>query len=285
MRLHLRHLPEKVKDFVEAQALWPRLRQAGDRLNDLLYPRQALDKDPDIINFAAPSQAVQATGLSAGAWAAIRFLGDEGCDMCARPFGNGAYIGSGSLCAHCDRTPFPFGRTRAGCVYDEASRGLILAFKHADRLDLRPVLLGWLSRAGADLLAEADVVVPVPLHPSRLFERRFNQAAELARPLARQHGRDYAPLALKRIRPTHKQISHARSAKGRMAERKANVQDAFALSEKGRRQVKGRHVLLVDDVFTSGATLSACAAVLMNNGVRRVDCLVLARAAPPAPVL
>ncbi|WP_140984484.1 ComF family protein [Asticcacaulis tiandongensis] len=279
MRDHLKRIPKSVKRFVSEQALLPRLRSACDQMIEVLYPRQALDTDPDVINFAAPPRTVQATGLSAGAWSSIRFLSDEGCAMCARPFEGGLYMGPDALCTFCSQTPFPFKHTRAACLYDEASRGLILAFKHADRLDLRPVLLGWLSRAGNDLLSQADIVVPVPLHPSRLFERRFNQAAELARPLARQHKRDYSADALRRIRPTHKQLSQARTAKGRMADRMANVKDAFALSEAGERRLKGRHVLLIDDVFTSGATLSACAEALLKGGVRRVDCLVLARAA------
>lgn len=279
MRQYLGHLPEKVKTFISQQAYGSRLRSACDQAIEILYPRQTLDHDPDIINFAAPAQNVQATGLSAGAWSSIRFLSDEGCAMCARPFEGGLYMGPDALCTFCSQTPFPFQHTRAACLYDEASRGLILAFKHADRLDLRPVLLGWLSRAGNELLSQADVVVPVPLHPSRLFERRFNQAAELARPLARQHKRDYMACALQRVRPTHKQTSQARTAKGRMADRKANVKDAFALSEAGQRRLKGRHVLLIDDVFTSGATLSACTEALLKGGVRRVDCLVLARAA------
>ncbi|MFT4089394.1 MAG: ComF family protein [Asticcacaulis sp.] len=278
-------MPEKVKTFVSEQALLPRLRHFCDQLTEVLYPRQALDNDPDIINFAAPPQSVQATGLSARNWSAIRFLSDEGCDMCARPFDNDLYIGTGGLCESCLTHPFPFRQTRAAALYDEASRGLILAFKHADRLDLRPVLTGWLSRAGTDLLSQADVIVPVPLHPSRLFERRFNQAAELARPLARQHGRDYVADALQRIRPTHKQISQARTAKGRMAERKANVKEAFAVTQAGQRRLRGRHILLVDDVFTSGATLTACAETLLKSGARQVDCLVLARAVTAAQTL
>lgn len=289
MAFSLGHLTSKVKGFVDERAVFPRLRaraaSVADHLIEIIYPRQALDTDPDLRNFAAPLDPVQATGLSAGQWAAIRFLTDEGCDMCARPFEGGLHLGAGALCDDCVKTPYPFRRGRAACVYGEASKGLILAFKHADRLDLRPVLLGWLSRAGASVMAEVDVIVPVPLHRARLLERRFNQAAELARPLARTYAKDYVPEGLMRLRATHRQGSQARTAKGRREDRFENVKGAFAVTPEGQKRLRGRHVLLVDDVFTSGATLSACATELLKAGARQVDVLVLARAAPVAPVV
>ncbi|MDC7683145.1 ComF family protein [Asticcacaulis sp. BYS171W] len=281
MALSIGHLPEKVKAFLDEHAIGPRLREGAMQALDLIYPRQPLSHDPDIRNYAGPSVSVQASGLDAGDWAAIRFLGDDGCDMCARLFEGGLHLGTGALCDDCTKTPFPFKRGRAACIYGEASKGLILAFKHADRLDLRPVLLGWLSRAGAGIMPDIDVIVPVPLHVDRLFQRRYNQACELARPLARAFHKDFEPDGLRRVRPTHQQGgSLARTAKGRRADRYENVKNAFAVTPAGQRHLRGRHVLLIDDVFTSGATLSACATELLKAGARQVDVLVLARAVP-----
>nr|WP_303657328.1 phosphoribosyltransferase family protein [Asticcacaulis aquaticus] len=130
-------------------------------------------------------------------------------------------------------------------------------------------------------MPDIDVIVPVPLHVDRLFQRRYNQACELARPLARAFHKDFEPDGLRRVRPTHQQGgSLARTAKGRRADRYENVKNAFAVTPAGQRHLRGRHVLLIDDVFTSGATLSACATELLKAGARQVDVLVLARAVP-----
>ncbi|MEI9905077.1 MAG: hypothetical protein WDN06_14755 [Asticcacaulis sp.] len=130
------------------------------------------------------------------------------------------------MCEACAAKPFPFRRTRAACLYGDASRDIILRFKRADRLDLAPMLVRWLERAAADILAEAEVIVPVPLHPWRLFERRYNQAAELARPLASHIGRDLLPEALRRTRMTPARASRA-------DQRRANVKGAFAVNPGG----------------------------------------------------
>jgi ComF family protein len=280
--MSLSHISLKLKTFIDDRAFIPRFKFISARLIDVIYPQQAFDTDPDIKNYAAASAPSQAAGLSPDSWNQIRFLSDEGCDMCAAPFLGDVNLGSDVRCAACNTKPFPFSRTRAACLYSEASKGLILAFKHADRLDLRPTLVGWLSRAGSEILEEADVLIPVPLHATRLWERRYNQAAELARPLARQWAKDYLPDALIRIRPTHTQNSQARTHKGRLQDRTDNVKDAFKITDIGQRRVRGRHIILVDDVFTSGATLSECAKVLLTAGARQVDVLVLARASGAA---
>ncbi len=218
--------------------------------------------------------------MAAEAWNRIRFLDNEGCDMCARPFdglhfGVGGQEGLGNLCQACEAKPFPFVKTRAACVYGEASREIVLGFKHGDRLDLRPMLVRWLQRAGAEILSEADAVVPVPLHWTRLLGRRYNQSAELARPLARLTGIEYLPDSLHRVRMTKQQ---GRSPEARWD----NVRNAFALPKGEEKRIKDRHVVLIDDVFTTGATLRACAVTLLKAGARRVDTLVLARAVPVA---
>ena len=217
------------------------------------------------------SEPVLQGGLDSEAWARIRFLDGEGCEMCARPF-EGLYPGIGGLCEACLDKPFPFTKTRAACLYDEASRDILLRFKHGDRTDLAPLLSRWVERAGADILHQADALIPVPLHARRLRERRYNQAAEIARPLARRLKRAYLPDALVRRKYT---VPQSKDADARWA----NVRHAFTVTPAGARRVAGKAVVLVDDVFTTGATLRACAEALLAAGARRVDCVAVARAA------
>jgi ComF family protein len=167
--------------------------------------------------------------------------------------------------------PFAFARARAACVYDEASRDAILQLKHADQQVFAPLFARWIARAATDLLDEADAIAPVPLHPFRLLSRRANQAAEIARPLARLAGRAYLPDALQRTRATDSQ--GGKSARGR----RLNVRRAFHVTTAGTQQVRGRRILLVDDVLTTGATAEACTAALLAAGARAVDLAVVAR--------
>lgn len=208
-------------------------------------------------------------GLSAQAWSRITFLDDPVCDGCgaAQPFDSGA----AALCPVCQARRKAFSRARAACVYDEHSRDLILKLKHADRTDLSGLFARWLSRAAAPLLEEADAVVPVPMHPARLLRRRYNQAAEIARPLARLGGVAYLPDALMRLRDTHSQ--GGRSASGR----RRNVAAAFAVPEARRHRVIGRRIVLVDDVLTTGATAEGCARALLAAGADQVSLAVVAR--------
>lgn len=257
----LGHIASEVKDFVARFSLAPVRLAAADAV-DLVFPPGGGD---------AP---LLHGDMAAGPWSRIRFLADEGCDMCARPFDGGLHYGKGALCSDCADAPFPFTRTRAACLYGEASKDIILGFKHGDRLDMAPMLSRWLERAGADVLRQADILVPVPLHPSRLRERRYNQAAELARPIARRAGLGYAADALTRVRATKSQ-GHA-SARMRWD----NVRGAFTVKASRQAQVADKRVVLVDDVFTTGATLRACADTLLKAGARQVDTLVIARAVP-----
>ena len=170
-----------------------------------------------------------------------------------------------------------FRRARAALRYDEAARQLILPFKHADRVELSGVLAAYMLRAGAELLAAADVLVPVPLHRARLLQRRYNQAALLARALGRAAGRPVMLDALVRVRGTAS--LGAKSAE----ERAAVLAGAIDIRPSRTAGIAGRSVLLVDDVMTSGATANACAAVLLAAGATAVD--VLAAARVPAPRL
>ncbi|MEI9930498.1 MAG: ComF family protein [Rhizomicrobium sp.] len=162
------------------------------------------------------------------------------------------------------------------CATTEKSRGPILAFKHGDRLDLVPGFARWLDRAGRALLDNSDVIVPVPLHSGRLWSRRYNQAAELARRLGKIAGKTVEPTTLRRVRATPSQGAMP-SAKARHR----NMRGAFQVPEAYRPAIRNRAILLIDDVLTTGATVDACAHVLKRAGAAKVHVLALARVVRP----
>jgi ComF family protein len=207
------------------------------------------------------------SGLPAEAWSRIHFIDDPCCSGCGAPF----EYAMADRCAACLARPRAFARARAACLYDDHSRDLVLQFKHADRVDLAPLFASWLGRAAADLIAEADAVTPVPLHPGRLFRRRYNQSAEIARPLARRYDLAYLPEALKRRKATESQAG--KSASGR----RRNVARAFEVPERQKASIDGRRILLIDDVLTTGATAEACARALLKAGAAAVDLATVAR--------
>lgn len=233
----------------------------GRGLADLLLPSLAHDSP----------EATASAGLTPDAWSRVIFLEDPVCDGCSAAFEADGGAFAASRCAACLAQPYAFDRARAACVYDEASRGLVLKFKHGDHQPFAPLFARWISRSAAPLLEQADAVVPVPLHPLRLISRRFNQAAEIARPLAAQSGLAFLPDAL--MRQTHTTSQGGKSLRGR----RLNVKKAFAVTEAGRRQIRGRRILLIDDVLTTGATAEACARALLDGGARAVDLAVIAR--------
>ena len=149
-------------------------------------------------------------------------------------------------------------------------RSLIQQYKFTDRHELRIVFGRWLAAAGAPLLADCDFIVPVPLHRRRLLSRRFNQSAMLAKEVGRLTGHTVLPDALLRVRRTRPQIGLSEE------QRRLNVQRAFRVSPAASAAVSGRHVVLIDDVMTTGATVNACARVLRRAGAARIDVLTLA---------
>lgn len=265
----LRHLWTEVKEKISNVPFGLWLKGAGRTILDTLYPPHSL-KDW----LREVSDAPQSVGMEAKGWGQIHFLEDEGCRMCAKPFAKGLDWGEAALCQSCEAIPFAFDRARAACVYDDHSKGLILAFKHADRLDLLPMLTRWLERVAKPMKDEINLIVPVPLHPTRLLARRYNQAAELARGLAQALNVECLPDALSRIKPTLSQGHKNRAA------REANIKGAFVVPPHHNMRLKGRHVLLVDDVFTTGVTLNACAKALKGAGAESVKVAVLSRVLP-----
>jgi ComF family protein len=220
--------------------------------------------------------AVGQAGFCAACWSALTFLDGPGCACCGLPFA--VALEGESFCAGCLAKPPAFDKARAILAYDDNSRSAILALKHADRLDLVPGFSRWLSRTGRTLLEDCDLIVPVPLHRFRLWRRRYNQSAELARRLAGEWKRGYDPFALVRPRATASQgaMSGAKA-------RRRNVLGAFKVPDPAK--VQGKRILLLDDVLTTGATVEACARALKRAGAEQVHVLVLARVVKASDVL
>jgi ComF family protein len=215
--------------------------------------------------------------MSAAAWAQLTFIAPPFCACCGRPFAFESADGRDVLrCAPCLQRQPAYDRARHVLVYDDASSDIVLKFKYADQTWCAAMLAQWMARTAAEMLEEVDYVVPVPLHRWRLLKRRYNQAALLAQALARRTGKICLPDSLIRIRATEAQ-GHRNHR-----DRRSNVRKAFALDAARAPDMKGRAVLLVDDVFTSGATVEECARVLKKAGARKVFVVTLARAARPS---
>jgi ComF family protein len=224
----------------------------------------------------ACSAVVDAPGLLCGAcFGQLSCIVEPCCGCCGAPFELAWHAAEGNLCQRCIDVPPPFERARAALNYDNASRRLVLPFKHGDRTEFVTVLARLMATAGAKLLREADVLVPVPLHRRRLFTRRYNQAALLAQSLRRMTGRPAVVDALVR--------RHATESLGgkSVAERREEVAGAFSVRPRRLRAIKGRRILLIDDVMTSGATAAACSEALLAAGAASVDVLVAVRVPDP----
>jgi ComF family protein len=206
----------------------------------------------------------------------FRFIGTPRCHCCGLPFASAAEVGEGGLCQACLDHPPAYDRARAAWVYDEASKPLLLGFKYGDRTELAPAFARAMASAGAELLAEAELLAPVPLHRLRLLSRRYNQAGLLAQALARRSGKPVLPGLLVRHRATAALADLSARARARV------LAGAIGVSPRWAGAVAGRRVLLIDDVLTSGATANACAEALLGAGAAGVDVLTVARTLRPA---
>jgi ComF family protein len=233
---------------------------------DMLLPPNCVTCDLPVID---PGQ------LCPACFSRIGFISDPSCSRCGVPFSMTAEGGRDLVCPACEARSPVFDQARGAMRYDDASRKLILAFKHADRTELAGALAPHMVRAGAPLLVRADVLVPVPLHRRRLFQRRYNQAALLARAIGRIARLPAVMDAMARTRATAS--LGEKSAKDRAAE----VGGAFAVRRSRIGKISGARVLLIDDVMTSGATANECARALYSAGALAVDVLVAARVPDP----
>lgn len=235
------------------------VRRASAATLDLLLPPQC----------AACNAPVDEQGqLCAACFGAATLLAGPSCEHCGVPVDPDW---SGLACLECATRPPPWRQARAALRYDALARRLILPLKYGDRPELARALAVHMVRIGAVLLREADLLVPVPLHRRRLFARRYNQAALLARECGRLAQKPALLDALQRIRAT--QPLHDKGPAARQAE----LHGAIRANPARLARLRGARVLLVDDVLTSGATAAACTGALQAAGAAQVDLLVAAR--------
>ena len=231
------------------QTLW---RRTGKQVLDWVYPPES--------------------GFSTNAkdpWANVQFLDDPCCAQCGFPFEYD--LGEMVLCARCSAKPPKTDKIRAALRYDDASRSRILRFKHGGRREYLSVFTTHMHRAGREIWPASDAIIPVPLHPTRLIKRRFNQAAILAQSLSKRTGLPVNTNILMRHRKTESQ--GLQTSKGRFR----NVRGAFSVPETMRDDVKGLNFVIIDDVYTTGATLDACTAALKHAGAAHIYAVTLAR--------
>lgn len=211
-------------------------------------------------------------GLCGACWRKTPFVTGLVCDKCGLPL-PGQESGQAVFCDDCLTVARPWSKGRAAMLYRDRARDLVLRLKHADRLDLARPAGGWLMRAAEPILTPGMLIAPVPLHWLRLLRRRYNQSAVLSAEVARLSGLAHCPDLLQRRRNTQSQ--EGRNRDGRFA----NVADSIRMHPRRRAIAEGKHVLLVDDVMTSGATLAAAAEACLAAGAAEISVLVLCRVA------
>lgn len=259
--------PSKTKQTISTGLLrhvvWPAAGWVGAGLRaavDIVYPPSCI---------ACQAATGEAQALCPACWGEMRFIERPYCERLGTPFP--VDLGDGMVSPTAIADPPVFARARAVCRFDGTARELVHRLKYGDRTDLALTMGRMMAQAGREILAEADLIVPVPLHRFRLWTRRFNQAAALAQVVAHRSGIPLAPLALARVKRTRQQVGLTR------AQRADNLQGAFKVPPAARPQIEGRRILLVDDVLTTGATGNAAARALLRGGARSVDILTFAR--------
>lgn len=229
----------------------------------LLYPPQCLTCD---------ARVTTDFGLCGVCWRETPFVAGLVCDHCGVPL-PGEETGKPEYCDDCLSVARPWTQGRAALLYKDNARRIVLALKHGDRLDLARPASQWLHRAAKPIIQPDMIVAPIPLHWFRLIKRRYNQAALLSAAVSKLAGLDHCPDLMIRRRHTGSQEGRSRDA------RFANMQDALTLHPRRANRVAGRHVLLIDDVMTSGATFAAAAEACLAGGAKAISILALARVA------
>ena len=232
---------------------------------DLILPPQCL---------ACGTRTAEPRSLCASCWHGLTFVDAPLCDRLGIPFPYDP--GEGAVSALAIARAPRFARARGAVAFDDMSRKLVHAGKYRDRHDALDCMARMMGRAGGKLMADADLIVPVPLHWKRLWSRRYNQSAVLAQKIAGMAGKPFAPQMLKRVRATSSQVWLDERA------RRRNVRNAFVVPERQRGKISAKRILLVDDVLTTGATSNACAETLLKAGAAAADVLVFALVLDPA---
>lgn len=211
-------------------------------------------------------------GLCGPCWRETEFVLGHVCDLCGVSL-IGESDGIADHCDECMTIARPWSRGRTALRYDGNGRRLVLAMKHGDRPDIALPAATWIARAAAPIITPNMVIVPVPTHWRRMWKRKYNQAAEIARALGRETGLEVQPNALIRSR-----AGETQDGKG-FDDRFANVEGAIRPHPKKGAALAGRAVLIVDDVMTSGATLAAATEAAREAGAKDVCIATLARVA------
>lgn len=235
-------------------------------LAHLLYPPQCL---------ACGCRVQTDFALCADCWRDTPFITGTVCNQCGIAL-LGGEDDPQALCDTCLTESRPWSAARAALAYRDVGRDLVLKLKHADRIDLARPAGEWMLRAAAPILKPDMLVVPIPLHWMRMLKRRYNQAALLSARVAKLAGYDHCPDLLQRRRSTGSQDGLTKEGRHR------NMQDALTLHPRRAARVEGRHVLLIDDVMTSGATMTSAAEACIAGGAIGISVLVMARVAKEA---
>ena len=229
----------------------------------LIYPPQCLSCD---------ARVTTDFGLCGECWRATPFITGLVCHQCGTPL-PGQDTGHLETCDDCLTIARPWSQGRAALLYKDNARHLVLALKHGDRLDLARPAATWLLKSVQPMLLPNMLVAPIPLHWLRLIKRRYNQSALLSGALAKLAHLDHCPDLLIRLRHTPSQEGRSRDA------RFANLANSLAIHPRRTNLAAGRHILLIDDVMTSGATFAAAAEACVAAGASGVSVLALARVA------
>ena len=240
--------------------------RASSALSAVLRAAADLVVPPLCLNCRRPLGTHDA--VCAACWRQLRFIRAPLCDRLGIPLPydtGGPTLSAGALA-----NPPDWDRARAVAQFGPVMRDMIHAFKYADRHDARHLFGRWLIGAGAELLADADLIVPVPMHRWRLLGRKFNQAALLSGEISRLAGVPWDPLVIERVKSTPAQVGLT------AAERRKSLAGALRVPVAAKPRIAGRKLVLIDDVMTTGATAAACARVLRRAGAERIDVLALA---------
>ncbi len=202
-------------------------------------------------------------------WGDLNFISEPSCKICGYPF---QFKAEGiELCAGCLNERPLFEKAKSVWVYDQHSKHMVTSFKYSDKTHTADIFGALMSNTGASFIESSDFVVPVPLHPLKLFQRRYNQAALLAQSIARKNNIPIIPDLLIRTKNSPPQASLNRK------QRLENIKSAFDINPKFKAALKDKTITLVDDVMTTGATINECAKILLNGGAYAVYVITLAR--------
>ncbi len=200
----------------------------------------------------------------------LKFITKPCCKICGRPFEYDMF--DNLICGKCMEKKPRFDMARSVLIYDKFSKQLILAFKHGDHTELAPLFTKFLLFAEPEIFKNVDMILPVPLHRFRLIRRKYNQAGVLGKHLSRKTKIPFYPSVIKRVKSTQSQGHMSRT------KRKRNLVGAFQIPKPDK--VKGKTILLIDDVMTTGATVEECAKTLKKAGAKSVKVLTLYRVIP-----